>query len=103
MRSGQLPGFRVGQYPDSQGPAGFCAHHYDTNFAALVLTDCEGITFERTNRAIQAPERRQPHTERKCEAPAELGNRSYPALIAAAGAGAPIGIPAVRWWNESRL
>jgi hypothetical protein len=35
-----------------KGPPGSCAHHYDTNFAALVLAGCDGITFERTNRAI---------------------------------------------------
>jgi hypothetical protein len=35
-----------------KGPLGFCAHHYDPNFAALVLAGCDGITFERTNRAI---------------------------------------------------
>jgi len=34
------------------GPPGFYAHHYQTNFAALVLAGCDGITFERTNRAI---------------------------------------------------
>jgi hypothetical protein len=53
MRSGQLPGFRPGQHPGPQGARqGFGAHHYQTNFAALVLVDCDGITFERTNRAI---------------------------------------------------
>jgi hypothetical protein len=35
-----------------KGPLGFCVHRYDTNFAALVLADCDSITFERTNCAI---------------------------------------------------
>ena len=35
-----------------KGPLGSCTHRYNTNFAALVLASCDGITFERTNRAI---------------------------------------------------
>jgi hypothetical protein len=38
---GSCPAFRPGQHPDRKRPLGFCAHHYDTNFAALVVRGCD--------------------------------------------------------------
>ena len=41
MRSGQLPGFRPDSIQTRKSALGFCAHHYDTSFAALVLAGCD--------------------------------------------------------------
>ena len=49
---GSCPAFVQVSIQTRKGTLGFGAHHYQTNFAALVLADCDGITLERTNRAI---------------------------------------------------
>jgi len=42
MRSGQLPGFSSRSASRSaKRPLDFCAHHYDTNFAAFVVRGCD--------------------------------------------------------------
>ena len=38
---GGCPAFVQVSIQTSAGPLGFCAHHYDTNFAALVLAGCD--------------------------------------------------------------
>jgi hypothetical protein len=38
---GSYPAFVQVSKQTPAGPRGFCAHHYDTNFAALVLAGCD--------------------------------------------------------------
>ena len=38
---GSCPAFVQVSIQTRKRPLGFCAHHYDTNFAALVLADCD--------------------------------------------------------------
>ena len=38
---GSCPAFVPDSIQTRKDPLGFCAHHYDTNFAALDLADCD--------------------------------------------------------------
>jgi hypothetical protein len=38
---GSCPAFVQVSIHTSQGPLGLCAHHYDTNFTALVVRGCD--------------------------------------------------------------
>jgi hypothetical protein len=38
---GSCPAFVQVSIQTPAGPLGFCAHHYDTNFAALVVRGCD--------------------------------------------------------------
>ena len=40
---GSCPAFAQVSTQTRKGPLGFCVHHYDTNFAALVVRGCERI------------------------------------------------------------
>ena len=40
---GSCPAFVQVSIQTRKGPLGFCAHHYDTNFAALVVRGCDRI------------------------------------------------------------
>jgi len=38
---GSCPAFVQVSIQTRKGPPGFCAHHYDTNFAALIMAGCD--------------------------------------------------------------